>query len=84
VIKLQEKRQVGSVYCITKIDKYGKCENGFVPLPEVEIDEGGKTLGKHIAGLEKRIKTLESQNKILTRAFGEIIKNIGGINDEAN
>jgi len=56
---LKEKRQVGSVYCITKIDKYGKCENGFVPA--VDLPLGDNTLGQELAAARQEIAELKKE-----------------------
>lgn len=56
---MQEKRQVGSVYCITKIDKYGKCENGFVPA--VDLPLGDNTLGQELAAARQEIAELKKE-----------------------
>jgi len=85
VIKLKEKRQVGSVYCITKIDKYGKCENGFVPA--VDLPLGDNTLGQELAAARQEIaelkKELAETKKILAqyqeatkKSFEDVINEI--------
>lgn len=78
---MKEKRAVGSVYCITDIDKFGKCKNGFeVPL-NLKINKE-QTLGNKIDELEKKILTLGKKLDVLTKLFKTIIKSIGGLENE--
>ena len=47
------------MYCITKIDKYGKCENGFVPA--VDLPLGDNTLGQELAAARQEIAELKKE-----------------------
>ncbi len=75
------KRDIGSVYCISDIDKYGRVKNDFKPILSVNIDKK-RTLGSYISDLHIKIDKLQNQVNILNEALKNIIKSIGGFNDE--
>lgn len=84
---MTEKRIIGSVWCTTDIDSYGKCINGWVPLSDIVIKDAGTTLGAFLNAKEKEITKLKEQVSKLTNlvteqqratkeAFGVIINEI--------
>ena len=81
---MTEKRVIGSVWCTTDIDSYGKCINGWVPLSDIVIKDDGTTLGaflnakdNEIVELKEQVSKLtvlvEKQQRATKEAFGVII-----------
>lgn len=69
---MKEKRIVGSVYCITEIDKFGKCTNGFVPIADISVDD--KTLREKLTAIEEESKVKDKKLEALKKEMEKLFK----------
>ncbi|HPN61550.1 MAG TPA: hypothetical protein PLO88_05420 [Bacilli bacterium] len=74
---MDDKRKIGNVYCIVKVDQFQKVHHGFSPLGEIPIKDETK-LAEYLEAKENQIKALEQKVDALAKSFASILTAIGG------
>lgn len=72
---MDDKRQIGSVYCIAGIDQFGKITHNFQPLKDIVISKE-KKLGSVLLELSNEINDLKNKHNELVKKVNDRLETI--------
>lgn len=72
---MDDKRQIGSVYCIASIDQFGKITHNFQPLRDIALSKD-KSIGTVLLEMKQEINDLKSKHNELVKKMNDRLETI--------